>query len=76
LKNRHPRLEVGGLDIRNQTHLKPRNQPLLQAWDLAGRAITGNHDLPASFMQSVKRVKELLLGVFLPFNELNIVNQN
>ena len=75
LKDRHAGLEIGGLDISDQSHLEPGDQALLQAGNLTGGPVTGDHHLFAGFMQGVEGVKELLLGVFLAFNELDVIHQ-
>ena len=68
-------LEVGGLDVGDQALLEPAAEPVLQRADGVGRAVGGQHDLPVRLVEVVEGVEELLLGLLLPLDELDVVDQ-
>ena len=63
------------LNVRNQTPLKARAQPVLERFDVARRPVGGQNDLLVRIVQGVEGVKKLLLRGFPPGDELNIVDQ-
>ena len=75
LYNGHAGFKFGGLDIGGQAPLKAGAQTILQAFDLLGRAIAGDHDLAARVVQRVEGVEEFFLCTFLARNKLDIVYQ-
>ena len=50
-------------------------QAVLERLQVAGRAIGGEHDLPAAVVQRVEGVEELLLGLGLALEELDVVEE-
>ena len=68
-------LQVGGLNIGDQTPLEPGSQALLERRDVPGRAVAGHDDLLLGFVQSIERVKELLLGALFAGQELDVVDE-
>ena len=71
----HPGLKIGRLDIGGQAPLEPGAQTFLQALDLLGGTVAGQHDLLVGLVQGVEGVEELLLGALLARDELDIVHQ-
>ena len=70
-----PVLEVGLADVGHHAPLEPADQPGLEARDLLGRPVRGQHDLLVALVQRVKRMEELLLRHFLAFEEMHVVHQ-
>src|SRR5204862_3153350 len=70
-----PRLEIGRLDVRDETPLEPRSQALLEGRDLPRRPVARDHDLPARLVQGVEGVEELLLDPLLVLEELDVVDE-
>src|SRR6476661_191336 len=64
-------LEVGLADVGHHAPLEPAHQPGLEARDLLGRPVGGEHDLLVALVQRVKRMEELLLRHFLAFEEMH-----
>ena len=69
------RLEVGRGHIHHKARHEAALQPVLQLGHFTGRTVGGQHDLPPGFVQGVEGVKELLLGLLLAGDELDIVHQ-
>src|SRR5271156_1943876 len=74
-ENRHPRLDIRGLQFGCQTALEAGNKPLLQIVNLARRTITRKHDLLAPIEERIKGVEELFLGTFFAGQEMYIIDQ-
>ena len=74
-KDRDPGLEVGRLDVCDQSPLEPRYEPFLEPGNLLGRAIAGKDDLLPRIIEGVERMEELLLGTLLALEELDIVDE-
>jgi hypothetical protein len=70
-----PRLEVGRLDVGDQTPLEPAAQPVLQRHQLLRRAVGGDDDLLVGVVEGVERVEELLLRPLLVLQELDVVDE-
>src|SRR5690606_27761554 len=60
--------------IRREAPLEAREQPLLDALDLARRAVSRKHDLLARLVQRVEDVEEFLLRLLLAAEELYVVD--
>ena len=73
-QNRNARLDVRRLQLRRHAPLEPRNEALLQLFDLARRTVTGKDNLLVAVVQGVEGVKKLLLRAFLAPKKLDIVN--
>ena len=71
----HSGLKVRRLNVRGEAPLEPGAQTFLQALDLLGRAVAGQHDLLARIVQGIKGMEELLLGALLAGDELDVVHQ-
>ena len=74
-QDRDPGLEVGRLDVGDQAPLEPVAQPVLERLEPLGRAVGGQHDLLVGVVQRVEGVEELLLGLGLALQELDVVDQ-
>ncbi len=68
-------LHVGRLELDGEAPLEPVAEALLQARERARRAIARHHDLLAGREQRVEGVDELLLGLRLALEELDVVDQ-
>ena len=68
-------LEVGGLDVGDQAHLEPAAQAVLEGADGVGRPVGGQHDLAVGLVEVVEGVEELLLGLLLALDELDVVDE-
>ncbi len=68
-------LEVGGLDVGDQAHLEPAAEPVLEGADGVGWPVGGQHDLPVGLVEVVEGVEELLLGLLLALDELDVVDE-
>src|SRR4029077_3929695 len=68
-------LQIGRLDIRNQSPFKARTQALLDGGDLLGRAVRRQHDLFLQIVQGVERMEEFLLGALFAGDKFDIVTQ-
>ena len=66
---------VGRLDHRHEARLEPLAQPLLDRHELAREPVAGEHELAPGLVQRVERVEELLLGLGLAGEELDVVDQ-
>src|ERR1700676_4015453 len=69
------RLEVRRLDVRDQSPLEPRAQPVFQRGDFLGWTVRRDDDLLVDLVQGVEGVEELLRGTVLAREELNVVDQ-
>ena len=69
------RLEIGHLDVGDQTPLEARAQPLLEVGDVARHLVAGEHDLLVRLVDRVEGVEELLLSLLLAGDELDVVDQ-
>ena len=74
-QNGHTGLIVRGLDIRQQAPLETGAQPVLQGGHVAGPPVGGHDDLLPGFVEGVEGMEELLLGLLLTGDELDIVHQ-
>ena len=70
-----PRLQVRWLDVGDQTPAETTAQPRLQVLQELRRPVGGHHDLLLGVVQGVEGVEELLLGLLLALQELDVVNQ-
>ncbi len=68
-------LKVRLLNVGYHSPLEAAYKPCFETRDLRWRAIAGQDDLAAGFVEGVESVKELLLGGFLPFEEVNVVDK-
>src|SRR6476661_8142084 len=67
--------QVGGFDGHRQPPLETVAQARLQGRELAGNAVCGEDQLAAAFVERVEGVEELVLGVPLALEELDVVDQ-
>ena len=72
--DRHAGLKIGRLDICQKTPLKAGAEPVLQCFDLLGRAVAGEDDLLIAFVKRIKGVEELLLRTLFAGDELDIID--
>ncbi len=75
LQDRDAGLQVGRLDVGQQSPLEPGTQPVLEGGQLPGRAVGGDDDLLVRVVQRVEGVEELLLGPLAVLQELDVVDQ-
>ena len=74
-QDRDAGLEVGRLDVGDQAPLEPVAQPVLERLEPLGRPVGGEHDLLVGVVEGVEGVEELLLGLDLALQELDVVDQ-
>ena len=67
--------EVGRLDVGDEPGLEALAQAVLERLQVAGRAVGGEDDLAAAVVERVEGVEELLLGLGLALEELDVVEQ-
>ena len=75
LQNRDFRLEVGGLNVGDESPLESGAQPLLELLDLVRRTVAAEDDLLLRVVERVERMKELRLRSFLPGEELDVIDE-
>ena len=69
------RVEVGRLDVAHEAGLEALAQPVLERGHVARQAVGGQHELGAGGVQRVEGVEELLLGLGLALEELDVVDE-
>ncbi len=74
-QNGFARLEIGRLDIGEQSPLESRTQARFQRLDLLRRTVGGDDQLAARFVQRVERMEELFLRRLFAGEKLNVVDQ-
>ena len=74
-EDRDPRLEVRRRDVRDQTPLEPRAQPVFQLRDRFRRPVARENDLLALLVDRVECVEELFLRSLFAGDELDIVDE-
>jgi len=74
-QDRKPGFHVRSLDVRQQAPLEPAAQTVLQSCQMLGMSIRADDELFAGLVESVERVKELFEDLFLPIEELHIVEK-
>ena len=67
--------EVGRLDVGDEPGLEALAQAVLERLQVARRPVGAEHDLPAAVVEGVEGVEELLLGLRLALEELDVVDQ-
>ena len=67
--------EVRRLDVGDEPGLEALAQTVLERLQVVGRAVGGEHDLPAAVVEGVEGVEELLLGLGLALEELDVVEE-
>ena len=67
--------QVGRLDGDGQAPLEAVAQARLEGRELAGNAVGGEDELAAAFVEGVEGVEELVLGVALALEELDVVDE-
>ena len=75
LQDRHLRLEVGRLDVGDESPLEPRTETLLEPRNFVGRPIAAEDDLLLRVVERVEGVEELVLRAFLAGDELDVVDE-
>ena len=73
LEDRDSRLDVGRLDVRDETPLEAVSEPLLQVGDVLRHLVRGEHHLPTQLVQCVEGVEELLLRALASREQLHVV---
>ncbi len=66
---------VGRLDRGHEARLEPFAQALLNRDQLAGEPVAREHELSPGLVQGVERMEELLLGLCLAGEELDVVDE-
>ena len=74
-QDRDARGEVGRLDGGDQAGLEALAQAVLEGAEVAREAVGGEHELAAEVVQRVEGVEELLLGLGLRREELDVVDE-
>ena len=67
--------EVGRRDVGDEAGLEALAQAVLERAEVARQAVGGEHELAAGLVERVERVEELLLGLRLALEELDVVDQ-
>ena len=67
--------EVGRPDVGDEAGLEALAQAVLERVEVAREAVGGEDELAAGVVQRVERVEELLLGLGLGLEELDVVDQ-
>ena len=67
--------KVGWADVGDESRFKALAQAFLDRHELAWQAVAGEHELAACLVQGIERVEELLLGLRLAGEELDVVDQ-
>ena len=75
LQDGYPGLQVGRLDVGEQTPLEATAQPWFQGLQQFRGPVGGHDDLLLRIVQGVEGVEELLLGLDLGLQELDVVDQ-
>src|SRR6185503_18253863 len=68
-------LEIGHLDVGNHAPLEAGHEPRFQPRDLGWGSVAHHNDLPATLIERVERVKELLLHGFLSLEEMDVIDE-
>ena len=71
----HAHLELGRLQRDREAPAEARNEALLDAGDLLGVRVAGDHDLLVRLDQRVEQIEELFLRPALAAEELDIVDE-
>ena len=71
----HARGAVRGRDVDHQTGLEALAQAVLELAHVAREPVGGQHELRAGLVQRVEGVEELLLGLRLALEELDVVDE-
>ena len=74
-EDRHARGEVRRPDVGDEAGLEALAQALLDGEELAGQAVAGEDELAPGLVEGVERVEELLLGLGLAGEELDVVDE-
>ena len=74
-QDRQARGELGWLDVGDEAGLEALAQAVLERLQVVRGAVGGEHDLAPAVVQGVEGVEELLLGLGLALEELDVVEQ-
>ena len=74
-QDRQARGALGRADVAHQPGLEALAQAVLERRQVARQAIGGQHELRAGLVQRVEGVEELLLGLGLGLQELDVVDE-
>ena len=75
LQNSYLGLQVGRLNIGDQSPFEATAQAVLDLWQLLRRTIRSDDNLPHALVERIERMKELFLGALLLGKELDVVNE-
>ena len=67
--------QVRRLDVGHEPGLEALAQAVLERLQVVGRTVGGEHDLASAVVQGVEGVEELLLGLGLALEELDVVEE-
>ena len=68
-------LELGGLDVGDQTPFEPTTEAVFERRNRLGRAVRRDHDLTAAVVDFVERVEELFLEFLGALEELDVIDE-
>ena len=74
-QDRQPRRALGRVDVAHEAGLEALAQPVLERVHVAREPVGGQHELAAGLVQRVEGVEELLLGLRLALQELDVVDE-
>ena len=74
-QHRHPRPTVGRLDVRDEARLEALAQAVVDAVEVPRHPVRGQDELAAGGLERVEGVEELLLGLRLLREELDVVDE-
>ena len=74
-QDRQARGALGRADVAHQPGLEALAQAVLERREVARRPVGGQHELGAGLVQRVEGVEELLLGLGLGLQELDVVDE-
>ena len=67
--------EVGRRELGDEAGLEALEQPRLERGHVGRQAVAGQHELAAGLVEGVEGVEELLLGLRLALEELDVVDE-
>ena len=67
--------QIGGLDVRRQPPLEPRDQPLVEPFQVLRGLVARQNDLFSLLVEGVEGVEEMVLCLFLAGEELDVIHE-